>query len=140
VSPFSSFDDTITCRVALSRRAEGDAMIDDTITKGPGGSTSALQASDKPERANGRQRTPQRRREAIATARIVFRCEAGLHDSIEAIAARNAVSLSEAVRLMLTTYLGNDGGRSSDLTRLAKSLRRPSHAKDITLRPRKAFP
>ena len=80
------------------------------------------------------------RREAIATARIVFRCEATLYDSIKAVADRNRLSMSEAVRMMIATYLGNDGGRSSDLTRLAKSLRPLSRVGGTTLRPRKAFP
>jgi Ribbon-helix-helix protein, copG family len=81
-----------------------------------------------------------RRREASATARIVFRCDRSLHGSIESIAARNGVNLSEAIRLMLAAYVGNDGGRSSDLTRLAKSLRPLSRVGGTTLRPRKALP
>jgi hypothetical protein len=81
-----------------------------------------------------------RRREAIGTARIVFRCEATLYDSIKAVADRNRLSMSETIRMMITTHLGNDGGRSSDLTRLAKSLRPLSRVGDTTLRPRKAFP
>jgi hypothetical protein len=80
----------------------------------------------------------QRGREANATARVVFRCAAILHDSIKAIAARNGVNMSEAIRLMLTAYVGNDGGRSSDLVRLSKSLRPLSRARGTS--PRKTLP
>jgi hypothetical protein len=88
-------------------------MIDYTATKAQGGPPAALRVSDKPEGATGRQRTPQGR----ATARIVFRCEATVYDSIKAVADRNRLNLSDAVRTMLITYLGNDGGRSSDVAR-----------------------
>jgi len=76
-----------------------------------------------------RQHPGQRRCEAIATARIVFRCEATVYDSIKAVADRNRLSMSETVRMMIDTYLGNDGGRSSDVARLAISPRRPSHSR-----------
>jgi hypothetical protein len=86
-----------------------------------------------------RQHPALRRREAIATARIVFRCKATLYDSIKAVADRNRLSMSESVRMMITTYLGNDGGRSRDLTRLAKSLRPLSRIGGTTFRSRKAL-
>jgi Ribbon-helix-helix protein, copG family len=111
-------------------------MIGDTPTKAQGGPPAALRVSDKPEGAKGRHRTLQGR----ATARVVFRCEATLYDSIKAVAARNGVNVSEAVRLMLAAYVGDDGGRSSDVARLAKSLRPLSRVGGTTLRPRKAFP
>jgi hypothetical protein len=113
-----------------------EGMIGDTPTKTQGSPPAALQASHKLEDATGRQRTPQGR----ATARIVFRCEATLYDSIKAVADRNRLSMSETVRMMIATYLGNDGGRSSDLTRLAKSLRPLSRVRGITIRSRKALP
>ena len=111
-------------------------MIDDTPTKAQGIPPGALQASHKPEDATGRQRTPQGR----PTARIVFRCEATLYDSIKAAADRNRLSMSATVRMMIATYLGNDGGRSSDVARLSKSLRPLSRVRGTTLRPRKTCP
>jgi hypothetical protein len=111
-------------------------MIGDTPTKAQGVPPGALQASHKPEGDEGRQRAPQGR----ATARIVFRCEATLYDSIKAGADRSRLNMSETVRMMIATYLGNDGGRSSDVGRLSKSLRPLSRVRDITLRPRKALP
>jgi hypothetical protein len=111
-------------------------MIGDTPTKAQGIPPGALQASHKPEGAEGRQRAPQ----GCATARIVFRCEATLYDSINAVADRNRLSMSETVRIMLAAYLGNDGGRSSDVARLSKSLRPLARVRGTTLRPRKALP
>jgi Ribbon-helix-helix protein, copG family len=111
-------------------------MIGDIPTKAQGVPRAALQASEKPKGAKGRQRAPVGR----ATAHVMFRCDPSLHDSIKAIAARNGVSMSEAVRLMLTAYVGNDGGRSSDVARLSKSLRPLSGVRGTTLRPRKALP
>lgn len=91
-------------------------------------------------RPKSRQHPAQRRREAIATARIVFRCEATLYDSIKAVADRNRLSMSVTVRMMIAIYLGNDGGRSSDVARLSKSLRPLSRVRGTTLRPRKTRP
>jgi hypothetical protein len=65
------------------------------------------------------------------TAIIMFRAETTLRDSIEAIAKRNQLSISEAIRVMLTVYIGNDDGRASDMERLLKSLRPRSRSKII---------
>jgi hypothetical protein len=111
-------------------------MIDYTATKAQGGPPAALRVSNKPEGAKGRHRTPQGR----ATAHVAFRCDLSLYGSIEVIATRNRISMSEAVRMMITIYLGNDGGRSSDVKRLAKSLRPLSRVRGTTFRSRKALP
>jgi hypothetical protein len=111
-------------------------MIDDTPTK----AQEVPSAVRQPVSAKGRPRAPQRRREGIATARIVFRCEATLYDSIKAVADRNRLSMSAIVRRMIATYLGDDGGRSSDVARLSKSLRPLARVRGITFRSRKALP
>lgn len=107
-------------------------MIDYTATKAQGGPPAALRVGDKPEGAKGRHRTPMGR----ATAHVAFRCDPSLYGSIEVLATRNRISMSEAVRMMIATYLGNDGGRSSDVARLAKSLWPLSRVRCTTLRPR----
>jgi hypothetical protein len=64
----------------------------------------------------------------MPTPVVTLRLEPPTREALEAAAKRNRLSVSELIRRAVSDYLGQDGGRSSDLERARKYLGKSSSA------------